>query len=251
VGTPARLGKVVGTAANTNPHAPIVADIASADVTEEVTVIKTSITSTSPQVTGDDIAAAAATNAGAAAATLNEANPIAAYSDDATPACSATDVTVPTKPIPADTRAPAEITTREETCKRGEAEQDRITTKNIPQKLRGPTQSQHILLPRNSMHQPVMRIERQFSTKIPTGDIVKKTRSYGNSKNVRIIASTLRRGGGNPCMKKRKQLDCPDPDACQAPYPSSIQYTAETLAHLNTCNDTEYRGKIQPKTPKP
>jgi hypothetical protein len=38
------------------------------------------------------------------------------------------DVTVPTTPTPADIHALAENTTREETCRIGEAEKDQITT---------------------------------------------------------------------------------------------------------------------------
>ena len=113
--TTAQLGKVVGNVANTNPYAPIAADIASADVAEEVTVVKIGIIFTSPQVAGDANVAAAEANAGTAAGTINEASPASAYSDDATTACFATDVTAPTKPTPADIHAPAENTTREET----------------------------------------------------------------------------------------------------------------------------------------
>ena len=131
-GSSARPGKVVGTSADTNLYAPIAADIASADIAEEVTVVKKGIISTSPQVVGDSTATAVEANAGIAAATINEANPIAAYSDDATIACSATGVTVSIKPTHADIHALAENATREETCRREEAEKARITTETPP-----------------------------------------------------------------------------------------------------------------------
>jgi hypothetical protein len=166
------------------------------------------INSTSPQVAGDVIVAAAEAICGTAAATASEANHIEVYSDDATTACSATDVTIPTTPTHVDIHAPPENTTREETGRIGEAEKYRITI-GIPLKSSEAQNYPYAELPRIIMHQPVMRTQRQFRTKTSTGDIILKTISYGNSKKFHSIASTLRRGGGNPCIKKKKRLSRP------------------------------------------
>jgi len=190
-GTTTQPGKVASNDANTNPQATIAADIAYADYAKEYPVVNMGINSTSPQVAGDVIVAAAEAICGTAAATASEANHIEVYSDDATTACSATDVTIPTTPTHVDIHAPPENTTREETGRIGEAEKDRITTETPPKS----TEAQNYPcaeLPRISMHQPVMRTQRQFRTKTLTGDIIMKTRSYGNSQK---ITSSPRRSG--------------------------------------------------------
>jgi hypothetical protein len=55
-------------------------------------------------------------------------------------------------------------------------------------------------------------------------------------------ASSLRLGGGNPCNKKRKKSDCPDP----APPSSGTGATtaAELEKLLDTCTDTRFVGVI-------
>jgi len=176
-------------------------------------------------VAGDATVAAAEAIACTATASIRETNQKATSSDDAASACSAKDVTDPTTPTHVDIHAPQENTTRKERCSIGKAEKDWKKTETPPKSSEAKNYS-HTKLPRNIMYQPEMRTQRQYRTKNPTRDIIKKTKSYGNSKKNHSIASTLRRGGGNPCMKKRKQLDCPDPAEAQHHTQTLILYPA-------------------------
>jgi len=70
---------------------------------------------------------------------------------------------------------------------------------------------------------------------------ITKIISYRKTIKQQRTTSTLLLDGGNPCKKKRKYSDPPEP----APHPSSIQHTAESLAlMLDTCTDTEFKQTI-------
>jgi hypothetical protein len=84
-GATTQPGKVVGIDANTNPQAPIAADIAYADDAKKYPVFNMGNNSTSPQEAGDATVAAVKAISGTAA-TIRETNQIAAYSDDGTTA---------------------------------------------------------------------------------------------------------------------------------------------------------------------
>jgi hypothetical protein len=167
----ARHNLVAGKDANTNPQAPIASDLAATEAAKEHPVANMGNNYTSPQRAGGAIVAAAGSNACTKADTTRETNRIEAYSGDAASTCSTKDFTAPIPPTPVDIHAPQENTTREEIDRIGEAEKDRKKTETPPKSSETKNYS-HTELPRNSLHQPMMRTQRQFKTNNPTGDII-------------------------------------------------------------------------------
>jgi hypothetical protein len=74
---------------------------------------------------------------------------------------------------------------------------------------------------------------------IPTEVRITNISSYRKQENT---ALSLRLGEGNPCNKKRKKSDCPDP----SPLPSGTGATtaAELEKLLDACTDTQFAGVI-------
>jgi hypothetical protein len=233
-----------GTPAKTNPYAPPYAAYTSVDVaeaSEKKTLIKTGATHNFTQAAvAYDTAAAAADTAGAASASLKEATSPAEQSDHAATTCTYANLAVYIQPIPTATSVPGKNTKSKKRDIRGEADPKPLTIE-IPKSSNAPN-NPNAKLPRNKMHQYVKETQWKLSKQIPTEVKITRITSYRKTNKQPCIASTLLLGGGNPCNKKRKHSDLPKP----APYPSSNQHTAESLAlMLDTCTDTEFTTIIQ------
>ena len=95
---------------------------------------------------------------------------------------------------------------------------------------------------RNKMHQSEKETQWKIIKQILTEVKITINISYRKTNKQQCIASTLLLGGGSPYKRKRKHSNPSEP----APYPSSNQHTAESLAlMLDTCTDTEFTTEIQ------